>query len=155
MRKLKPLPYKKGDPVVYISSLDYGIRLSQGEVTMVTTRDGEQFVYVKTICDSGYTWKRTFSSKPGRYFQQDPYPLWQLRPLNGDNMANLEKRAKQASKLYEAHRAACKEIEYEVERQARDWQYKELDRRRKALPNGFPFLVRVASRMGFKQPKRN
>lgn len=149
-RKQKPLPYKRGDRVVYLRLDQYGIFVTQGEVT--ATRSDE-IVYVKTISPYGVAFKHSFGRTPGN-FQENPSPLWRLRHLNNDNIKTLEKRAKQANKLFQAHKDTAALMERQVDREAWEWKYNEIDRRRSEIPNGWDYLNRVASRMGFKQPKK-
>lgn len=151
-RKAKPLPFKKGMKVVLLTRNYGSISLQEGVVSMVTTRDGETVVHTRTPDRWGGYYKHSFSPVAGM-FQENPYPIWKLQPLDGKTIKNLEKRAKQANKLHQQHEDRYREISIQVESDAREWKYKELERRTKDLPNGGPFLQNVIARMGFKRPK--
>ena len=150
--KQKSLPFKKGLPVIWLTE-DYGrISLMEGEVTVVTTKDGETVVYVRAPDQWGGYWKRSFSPVAGM-FQADPYPIWKLMPLNGQNVKKLKKRAEKATKLFREYEESYRKISTEVEQEARSWQSTEIARRVSALPNGPKFLKNVVARLGFKRPK--
>jgi len=150
-RKPKPLPFKKGMRVVYLSN-EYGrIAISEAEVSMVTTKDGQTVVYTRTPDRWGGYYKRSFSPVAGM-FQENPYPLWKLIPLNGKNMKNLTKRAEKATKLFREYEERYREITVQVESEAKKWQYEEIARRTEGLPNGPSMLKNVIARLGFKRP---
>lgn len=149
---MKKLPFKKGDKVVYVTE-DYGkIHIQEGEVTVVATRDGSQVVHVRTPDQWGGYWKRSFSPIAGM-FQENPYPIWKLRVMNGDNIKNLKKRAEKATALFRKYQEAYQAIQNQVEAEANKWKYEEIARRAAVLPNGAPFLRNVVARLGFKKPK--
>ncbi len=151
MGKSKPLPFKKGMEVIWLTD-DYGrIRLQAGEVTVVTTRDNETVVHVRAPDRWGGYWKRSFSPVAGM-FQENPYPIWKLQPLNGHNVKNMTKRAEHATKLFEINRKAYTDIQRQVEYEANTWKYAEIERRAALLPNGQSFLQNVIARLGFKRP---
>lgn len=150
-RKAKPLPFKKGMKIVWMSH-GYGIHLTEGEVTVVTTRNGAPLIHARHIDLHGNVWKRSFSPVAGM-FQENPYPIWQLRPLNGDDIKKLEKRAEKANKLRKAHQAAYEDMQRQAHREAQTWEYQEVEKRGKLIPNGDGFTRRVIARMGFKRPK--
>ena len=149
---MKQLPFKKGMPVVWLTSQYHDIRLQSGEVTVVTTRDGATVVHVRAPDRWGGYWKRSFSPVAGM-FQANPYPIWELQPLNGHNEKNLVKRAEKATKLYRQYEEIHKQTSLDVEKEARDWQYAEINRRMAKVPHGGKFLSNVVARMGFKKPK--
>lgn len=149
MRKPKPLPYKRGDQVIFIIIGTYGMSLSQGEVTAVRN---DEVVYVKHVAAGGSTWKYTFGRVPG-HFQEKPRPLWMLRHLNGENFKALEKRVHEADRVYKAYCEALNKMERELEHDAYVWKNEQREVRKKAIPNGQDHLYRVVSRMGFKRPK--
>jgi len=152
MRKPKPLPYKKGMKVVWLNHHGDRISLTEAEVTVVTTRDGEPVIYCRHIDRHGNEWKRKFSTACG-HFQQDPYPVWQLLPLNGQSMKALQKRAEKCTKRYQAYRDAYAVMQREVDSEARAWERGEVSRRGDLIPDGPGFLANVIARMGFKKPK--
>lgn len=150
-RKPKPLPFKKGMKIIWLSH-GYGIHLTEGEVTVVTTKDGAPLIHARHIDSHGNVWKRSFSPVAG-IFQENPYPIWQLRPLNGDDIGKLQKRAEKANKLRNAHEAAYQEIQRQVHNEAQAWERQEIEKRRKVIPHGDGYTRRVIARMGFKRPK--
>lgn len=152
MGSKKSLPFKKGMPVVWLSSQYNDIRLQFGEVSVVTTHNGQTVVHVRAPDNWGGYWKRSFSPVTGM-FQENPYPIWQLQPLDGHNAKKLTRRAEKATKLFRAYEERYKEITVDVETEARNWKYEEITRRTADLPNGPTFLKNVVARLGFKRPK--
>lgn len=152
-RKPKPLPFKKGMEVVWISyGSGYGISLTEGEVTVVTTRNGAPVIHVRHEDKRwGTMWKRSFSTVTG-HFQENPFPIWQLRPLNGDNIKKLQKRAEKANQLRKIYESAYQDLQREVHGKAMEWEREEIEKRRKLIPHGDDYITRVKSRMGFKRP---
>ena len=149
MAKHKPLPYKRGDPVLYIYiSWDYGARVSEGVVTAIRNND---LVYVKSVSVNGWVSKNCFS-RDTKGFWGSKYPLWAVRPkASQDNFKKLEKRVQKLNEEYRAYRNAIKEMEWQVEREAADWKRQEMERRRKEIPGGIEHVYRVMARMGFRQ----
>lgn len=164
MPKAKQPTYKRGDKVVYLRMTDYGLQVTQAEVT--ATREQlcvnpqlcgqkyEHLVYVKHESANGSIWKYTFSDAGGsRYGYGEKYPLWMLRHMNDSELPNLEKRAKEATEAYQKYKDRCTNIDRQVEEEARKWKWAELEKRKKDVPNGWDYLNRVVARMGFMQPK--
>ena len=151
-RKPKPLPFKKGMRVICLTNAYNRISINEAVVSMVTTKDGWPIVYTREPDRWGGYYKRAYSPIAGM-FQENPYPIWKLQPLNGKNTKNLEKRIRRANKLHQQQQDRYREIAVDVEREARQWQNDELNRRTKELPHGGPFLQNVIARMGFKRPK--
>ncbi len=149
-RKPKPLPFKKGMKNVWLSH-GYGIHLTEGEVTVVTTRTGAPLIHARHIDRHGNTWKRSFSPVAGM-FQENPFPIWQVRPLNGDNMRKLQKRAEKASKLRNDYETAYQDMQRQVHGEAQQWERQEIGERMKAIPHGDGYITRVKARLGFKRP---
>lgn len=152
MRKPKPLPFKKGMKVVYLNRLYDRVSLTEAEITVVTTRDSEPVVHCRSIDQWGNEWKRSFSPACGQ-FQENPYPIWQLQPLNDQSMKALHKRAKKCSNLHQTYRNAYTVMQREVESESRAWEREEVSRRGNLIPHGPKFLANVISRLGFKAPK--
>jgi len=150
-RKPKPLPFKKGMKVVWINH-NHGVSVTEGEVSLVTTRDGAQIVHVRHIDQFGNIWKRSFSTVAGM-FQEYPFPIWQLRPMNGDNIENLKKRAEKATALYNKYQQEYQQIQRDVHSEAINWEYAEIAKRVKELPHNNAYIDRVKARMGFKRPE--
>ena len=150
--KKKALPYKKGMQVAYLTEAFHGVRLQEGEVTVVTTRNGATVVHVRTPDSWGGHYKRSFSPVAGTW-QENPYPIWKLMPLNGQKIKQLKKRAERATKLYHEYEETHRRISLDVEKEARDWQYAEIRRRMESVPHGGKFLSNVVARLGFKRPK--
>ena len=150
-RNPKPLPFKKGMKIVWLTH-GYGIHLTEGEVTVVTTRNGAPLIHTRHIDRFGNVWKRSFSPIAG-IFQENPFPIWQLRPLNGDNMRNLQKRAEKASKLRNEYEEAYQAMQREVHGEAQQWERQEIQKRMEAIPHGEAFITRVKARLGFKRPE--
>jgi len=151
-RKPKPLPFKKGMKVIWMSTRNYGIYLTEGEVTVVTTRNGAPLIHTRHIDRHGNVWKRSFSPIAGM-FQENPFPIWQLRPLNGDNIKNLQKRAEKASRLRNDYETAYQNLQREVHGEAQQWEREEIEKRRTSIPHGDAYIARVRARMGFKRPE--
>ncbi len=151
-RKAKPLPFKKGMKVIWMSPRNYGIHLTEGEVTVVTTKEGAPLIHVRHIDKWGNVWKRSFSTIAGM-FQENPFPIYQLRPVNGDNMKKLQKRAEKASNLRNAHKEAYEAMQLEVHGEAQRWESEEVGRRKEAIPHGDDYINRVKARLGFKRPE--
>jgi len=151
MGKAKPLPFKKGMKVVYLSRHYDRVSLTEAEVTVVTSKDGAPVIHCRSIDQWGNEWKRKFSTVAGM-FQEDPYPIWQLQPLNGQNMKVLRKRAEKCSKRHQAYREAYTAMQREVECESRTWEREEVSRRGRLLPDGPQFLANVIARLGFKRP---
>ena len=161
-KKDKALQFKKGDKVVFLDESYDRIRLDDGVVMMVKKAmdvkrwDGRivtlPVVYVRFTNQWGYTYSKKFCAEYGM-FQENPYPIWRLRLLKDGEMRTLEKRASHASKLHQGYIDEAKKIEVDVEQEAREWKYKELDRRKEALPHGGMYLRNVIARMGFKRPE--
>lgn len=158
-KKSRALDFKKGDRVVYLNHSYGRVDLTEGIVTLVR-KDmpckrwdskilNQAVVYVQFQNQWGHLWTKKFADEFG-HFQQDPYPLWQLRHLVNGEMANLGARAKHASKLYAEYEAKVKAIEVDVEQEAREWKYREIDRRKKEIPHGGAYLNNVIARLGFK-----
>jgi len=150
-RKPKPLPFKKDMRVAYLSNVYGRIAIQEAVVSMVTTKDGEPVVYTRSPDTWGGYYKRSFSPVAGM-FQENPYPIWQLRPLNGDNMRKLQKRAEKASNLRSVYETAFQDMQRQVHGEAMEWERGEIEKRRAAIPNGDGFIARVIARMGFKRP---
>lgn len=150
---MKKLPFKKGMAVVWLTSYHGQIRVSEGEVTVVTTKDGAPVVHVRHPDNFGGYWRRSFSTVAGK-FQEDPYPIWQLQPLDGQDIENLTKRALHASRLHSEYQQKCEEIRRQCEYEARRWQEEQYQERIKDLPNGQQYLRNVVARLGFKKPKQ-
>ena len=148
-RKQKPLPYKRGDEVIYIS-LSYGVRLTKGVVTAV--RNDKGIVYVQSVGPHGNTWKDSFGRECGR-FQQNPHPIWMLRHLNGENFAALQKGAEHAQKLYHKYNQDREEMLRQLDNDTADWKRCEYGKRMAKLTDSFAYTNRVAARMGFKKPR--
>ncbi|KKK91973.1 hypothetical protein LCGC14_2707570, partial [marine sediment metagenome] len=72
-------------------------------------------------------------------FQENPFPIWQLRPLNGDNMRNLQKRAEKASKLRNEYEEAYQAMQREVHGEAQQWERQEIQKRMEAIHHGDAF----------------
>jgi len=138
-------------PVIWLHE-DYGrLSLREAEVTVVTTKDGETIVHARAPDRFGGFTKRSFSPVAGM-FQENPYPIWKLMPLNGRNPKNLKKRAEKATNLFRAYEDCYRQISAEVEQEANSWRYAETARRAAELPNGPKFLKNVVARLGFKRP---
>jgi hypothetical protein len=149
---MKKLPFKKGMAVVWLTRYHGQIRVTEGEVTVVTTKDGAPVVHVRHPDNWGGYWKRSFSPVAGM-FQENPYPIWQLIPLDGKSIKNLTKRAEHASKLFSEYQQKCEQIRRECEHEARRWQEEQYQERIKDLENGTQYLNNVVARLGFKKPK--
>ncbi|KKN40486.1 hypothetical protein LCGC14_0732750 [marine sediment metagenome] len=147
----KPLPFKKGMKVVWLAQLYNRVQVTEGEVTVVTTRDGEPVIYCRHIDQWGNTWKRSFSPVAGM-FQENPYPVWQLQPLNGQNFKALKKRAEKCTKRSQAYHEAYQEMQGEVHCEASTWEHQEVSRRAQLIPDGPKFAANVVARLGFKRP---
>jgi len=85
-------------------------------------------------------------------FQENPYPIWKLMPLKGTTIKRLQKRAERATKLYRQYEEIHKQVSLDSEKEARDWQYAEINRRMANVPHGGSFLKNVVARLGFKRP---
>lgn len=161
-RKSRALDFKKGDKVVFLDDNHERIVVEQGVVFLVRQNmpvkrwDDKVFhltvVYVEYVSCYGHRFTRKFAEEFGK-FQQDPYPLWRLRHINGDEFANLKKRSTRARKLYDAYREEIRRIDIQVESEAREWKNRRRDELEKAIPHGQKFLENVVARMGFKRPK--
>ena len=149
--KRKALPFKKGMKVVWLYDYYGWMSLQEAEVSVVTTRDGEPVVYARYKNRWGDYNGRSFSPVAGM-FQENPYPIWKLIPLDGKNMKRLYKRVERANKLFREYEQRYREITEEVDSETRDWKYAEINRRTEALENGPKFLQNVISRLGFKRP---
>lgn len=149
MRKPKPLPYKRGDEVIYIQT-DYGLRITRGTVTAV--RNDKGIIYVQSTGYHGTIWKTAFGRECG-HFQRDPRPIWQLQPLNGQNVKLLERKAEKCNKRHRAYEEAYAIMQRDVEDESRAWQREEVFRRGNLIPDGPKFVENVIARMGFKKPK--
>lgn len=147
----KKLTFKKGMPVVWFSNYRR-ILLTKAEVTMVTTKDGQPIVYARSPDSWGGYNRRSFSPVAGM-FQENPYPIWKLIPLEGRDFENMQKRAEKATKLFRGYEEAYTRISYEVEQEARQWQRDETARRTAQLSHGPSYMQRVISRLGFKKPR--
>ena len=150
-RHPKPLPFKKGMKIIWLSHSN-GINLTEGEVTVVTSKDGAPLIHVRHIDRWGNVWKRSFSPVAGM-FQENPFPIWQLRPLNGDDIKKLQKRAEKANRLRNTYENAYQAMQREVHGEAQQWERQEIEKRRKAIPHGDDYITRVKARMGFKRPE--
>jgi len=161
-RKSKTSDFKKGDKVVFLDESYDKIRLAEGVVLMVKKAvevkrwDGKiltmPVVYVHFTNRWGSTYSKKFAEDYGP-FQENPYPLWRLRHLQDGEMRSLEKRGSHASKLHQVYIDEAKKIEVDVEQEAREWKYRELDKRKQALPHGGMYLRNVVARLGFKRPQ--
>ena len=149
---MKKLPFKKGMSVVWLTRYHGQIRVTEGVVTMVTTREGHPVVHAKHVGREGYEFKRSFSPVAGM-FQENPYPIWQLIPIGGKSIKNLSKRAEHASKLFSEYQQKCEEIRRQCEYEARRWQEEQYRERIKDLENGSRYIDNVVARLGFKKPK--
>lgn len=144
--------FHKGQKVLWLShGYSYGIHLTEGEVTLITNKDGAPVVYARHIDRNGNEWKRKFSPIAGM-FQENPYPIWQLRPLDGDDVSALHKRAEHATKLRNNHEAAYQDMQRQVHNEAMQWEREEVEKRIKLIPHGQQYINRVIARMGFKRP---
>lgn len=149
--KKKPLPFKKGMRVVWLD-YSYGrISLQEAVVSLATIRAGEPVVYARYQDRWGNYHGRAFSPVAGM-FQENPYPIWKLIPLDGKDIKALEKRANRANTLFREYEQRYKEITSEVEEEARKWKYDEINRRAAALEHDPKFMGNVISRLGFKKP---
>ena len=163
-RKSKAFDFKKGDKVVFLDESYDKIQLTEGTVMMVKKAvdvkrwDGKiitmPVVYVHFTNRWGCAYSKKFSDEFGA-FQQDPYPLWRLRHLQDGEMRSLEKRGSHASKLHQVYIDEANKIEVDVEQKAREWKYRELDKRKQALPHGGMYLRNVVARLGFKRPNNS
>ena len=163
MKKSEAFKYKKGDIVVFLDESYDRIRLQRGIVLMVKKAmpvkrwDGTVLnlpvVYVQFENRWGAPYSKKFCAEYGS-FQENPYPLWRLRHLK-EEMRSLEKRGAHATKLHQAYIEKAKKIEVDVEQEARDWKYTQLDKRKAALPHGGMYLRNVVARLGFKRPNNN
>ena len=163
-KKSRAFDFKKGDKVVFLDESYDKIRLEEGVVLMVKKAmpvkrwNGQVLtlpvVYVQFTNRWGSTHSKKFCDEYGA-FQENPHPLWRLRQVNDGGMRSLEKRASHASKLHQVYIEAAKKIEVDVEQEARDWKYKELDKRKQALAHGDTYLRNVIARLGFKRPNNN
>jgi hypothetical protein len=161
-KKDETLQYHKGDQVIFLTESYGRIQVDQGVVLMVKKAmpikrwDGTvrtlPVVYVQFKSRWGDTYSKKFCAEYGQ-FQENPYPLWRLRLLKNGEMRNLEKRARHATKLHQVYLDKAKQIDVDVEQEAREWKYREADRRKEALPNGGMFIRNVVARMGFKRPQ--
>ena len=164
MKKSRALTFKKGDQVVYLEDSYGNVRVTPGVVTLVrqameikrwdSSHVTLPVVYVRFTSQWANTYTNKFCDEYGS-FQQNPYPLWKLRHLTNGEMPGLKKRAKQASKLHQVYGEKVKKIQIEVEQEARDWRYREEEKRKSVLPHNGQYLRRVIARLGFKQPKSN
>lgn len=152
MGKKKELPFKKGMKVAYLTSYGGRIHVNEAVVTLVTNRDGAPVVHVRSPDSWQGFYKRSFSTVCGQ-FQENPYPIWQLIPLEGKDIANLKKRAEKASRLYQEYERKCEAIRSKVDAEAKQWAYDECRRRIADVPNGPDFRMNVIARLGFKRPK--
>ena len=159
MKKSKATDFKKGDKVVYISMAN-GVSLYEGEVTMVMkqanthTPSGlviQPVVHVKYEGPFGNTWKRTFAEKFGR-FQEDPYPLWQLRKVDGLDLKRLKRTLTKIDKNYHTHKGEMEKMERQLEHDAYVWKCEERDRRKALIPHDWDYLHNAIRRAGFPSP---
>jgi len=154
--------YKKGDKVIFLNESYDRIQLEEGVVLMVKKAmpvkkwDGKVLtlpvVYVSFTNRWGGVHSKKFCAEYGP-FQENPHPIWRIRHLTNGNMRGLEKRASHATKLHQAYLDEAKKIEADVDQEARDWKYKELDRRKKEIPHGGMYLRNVVARLGFRRPQ--
>lgn len=149
---MKKLPFKKGMAVVWLNRYHGQIRVTEGVVTLVTTRDGHPVVHAKHTGRENWEIKRSFSPVAGM-FQENPYPIWQLIPMDGKSIKNLTKRAEHSSRLFSEYQQKCEEIRRQCEYEARRWQEEQYQDRIKDLENGPQYLDNVTARLGFKKPK--
>jgi len=147
----KPLPFKKGMPVVWLSQLYSKVSLTEGVVTVATTKDGHPVIYCRHIDQWGNEWKRSFSPVAGM-FQENPFPIWQLQPLNGQNFKALKKRAEKCTKRTQTYHEAYQEMQTQVHYEASTWEHEEVCRRGQLIPDGPKFVANVIARLGFKRP---
>jgi len=147
---LKATDFKRGDRVIYgRHTYDYGISITEAVVTVVA----KGVVHTKHVAERGWEFKEKFGEKVGN-FQENPRPLWQIRKVMvGDNLKNLRKRVKKATGLHSRYRQQYQEIQNQVDSEAREWKYREIERRASKLAHGNGYLDRVLARMGFKRPK--
>ena len=163
-RKSRVFKFKKGDKVVFLEESYGKIRLDEGVVLMVRQsmtfkkwNDHEvsiPVVYVQFTNRWGSTYSKKFAEEYGA-FQENPYPLWRLRHLKDGEFRNLEKRANHASKLHQVYLDKAKQVEIDVEQEAREWKYREMDKRKAAIPHGGMYLRNVVARLGFKRPNND
>lgn len=156
---MKQPEFKRGDKVVYLDLSSIGIKVTVAEVTAtrkepMVNGKFEHLVYVKSVTDNNYTWKRTFSDiASNRYGYGEKHPLWMLRHLTDGEFPQIKTAAERYSKLYGAYSEKCNEIDRQVEDEARKWKYAELDRRKAEVPHSWGWAMKQLSRLGFKQPK--
>lgn len=147
---MKATDFKRGDKVVYCQNHGDGISLTEATVTVVA----KGVVHTKHITQHGWECKEKFGERPGN-FQENPRPLWRLRKIApSDNLKNLQKRAKKATQISQRYRQQYQEIQTQVENEAREWKYREIELRAAKLAHGGSYLDRVLARMGFKRPKK-
>jgi len=154
------LDFKKGDKVVYIS-VSEGCSLSEGVVTVVMrqaeckTPSGlviQPVVHVKYVSSFGATWKRTYAKHFG-IFQENPYPLWQLRKLDGLDLKLLQRTIRRIDKKYRNYKAAVKLMEQQLERDTYEWKAAQREKRMKLIPHDYHYLHNALRRAGFPSPK--
>ena len=161
-KKSRALGFKKGDQVVFFRDSYENISVTAGCVSLVRKDmpfkrwDGVMVtgtvVYVKCTSMHGQVFTHKFCDTYGP-FQRNPEPVWRLRHLRLPEYRNLVKRAQHASKLHALYEEAARRIEIDVEQEAREWRYREQERRKKNIPHGRGYLNNVIARMGFKRPK--
>lgn len=159
MFKHNALDFKKGDRVFYIT-MNQGCSLCEGEVTAVVrqaqckTPSGlviQPVVHVKYISPFGATWKRMFAKHFG-LFQQDPYPMWQLRKADGLDFKQLRRTIQRIDKNYRKHRSDVECMERQLEHDAYEWKILERERRMKLIPHDWHYLNNALRRAGFPSP---
>jgi hypothetical protein len=152
MRKPKPLQFKRGDEVIFLRLDGYGIDVTRGVVS--ATNNVKRTVNVKYKSVHGTEFKTSFGENPG-YFQEKPRPLWHLLPLNGHNFRKMSGRAARAVREYKDYEEKVREMDSQLETDARNWKYAEREKRLQLIPDrSYRYLHRVAARMGFKQPRK-
>ncbi len=162
MKKSRVFNFKKGEKVVFLNESYDQIQLAQGVVLMVKQAmdvkrwDGKHLtlpvVYVRFPDRWGGHYSKKFSEHYGM-FQENPYPIWRLRKLTNGEMRSLVKRAAKATKLHQVYIEETKKIEVDVDQAARDWKYREFDKRKSALPHGGMYFRNAVARLGFKRPQ--
>ena len=157
MKPDKKPNFKHGDKVLYYRMDSYGISLTEATVTAVRQEDQHWIVHTLFQGAGGSEWKKRFTTgKNGRrpYPRGDDGLIGELRLMTaGDNLKALKKRASIATDRYRQHKDKVSDVQRQVEREAWEWKTKETSKRTAEIPDGYDYLARVLSRMGFRQRK--
>ena len=156
MKTDKRPQFKRGDRVLYYSTSSYGIHLTEATVTAVRQDDQHWIVHTLFKGERGSEWRKRFTTGQryrgnGKGFDDLIETLRLLTDV--DDLENLKKRAATATDRYRRHQDKVSEVQRQVEHEAYDWRVEETRRRTETIPDGFDYVNRVLSRMGFRRPR--